>query len=101
MSLNEPPITVPAPQTPPLSMRRACMWALVFIVPAYLLMLFGHDLWRPAETREAGIARVTIESGNWTATDLNDDLFLYGPISIKRLFLSCKTVIKTYPLQSD
>jgi len=79
MSLNVPHITVPDPRARPLSMRRACVWALAFIVPAYLLILFGHDLWRPAETREAGIARVMIESGNWVATYLNGALFLEKP----------------------
>lgn len=79
MSLSVPHNTAPDPRVHPLSMRSACVWALAFIVPAYFLMLFGHDLWRPAETREAGIARVMIESGNWVATYLNDTIFLEKP----------------------
>ncbi len=75
MSLSVPSTTAPNP----LSMRRACILTLAFIVPVYILMLFGHDLWRPAETREAGIARVMIESGDWTATHLNDTIFLEKP----------------------
>ncbi|NLB55127.1 MAG: glycosyltransferase family 39 protein, partial [Lentisphaerae bacterium] len=38
-----------------------------------------HDLWRPAEPREAAIAREMIESGNWVATYLNGQLFLEKP----------------------
>lgn len=79
MSLNVPHTAAPDPRARPLSMRRAFFLALAFIVPAYFLMLFGHDLWRPAETREAGIARVMIESGDWTATHLNDTVFLEKP----------------------
>ena len=79
MSLIPPHIAASDHRASPLSMRRACIWTLLFIVPAYLLLLFGHDLWRPAETREAGIARVMIESGDWTATHLNDNIFLEKP----------------------
>ncbi len=62
-----------------LTRGRALAWALAFVVPCYLLVLFGHDLWRPAEAREAGIAREMIESGNWSATHLNGMLFLEKP----------------------
>ncbi len=79
MNLNVSKVAESDPQACPLSMRRALFLALAFIVPAYFGMLFGHDLWRPAETREAGIARVMIESGNWTATYLNGSLFLEKP----------------------
>jgi len=45
----------------------------------YLFSTFHHDLWRPAEAREAGIAREMIESGNWVATFLNGRIFLEKP----------------------
>ncbi len=53
--------------------------ALLIALPLYALGTFGHDLWRPAEAREAGIAREMIESGNWVATYLNGHLFLEKP----------------------
>lgn len=53
--------------------------ALLIALPLYAFGTFGHDLWRPAEAREAGIAREMIESGNWVATYLNGHLFLEKP----------------------
>ncbi len=53
--------------------------ALLVAGPLYLCGTFNHDLWRPAEAREAGIACKMLENGDWTATYLNDDLFLEKP----------------------
>ena len=58
---------------------RSLFIALLISLPLYLFSTFNHDLWRPAETREAGIARDMIESGNWAATHLNGRLFLEKP----------------------
>ncbi len=58
---------------------RGLMVALLIALPLYLFCTFGHDLWRPAEAREAGIAREMIASGNWVATYLNGHLFLEKP----------------------
>jgi 4-amino-4-deoxy-L-arabinose transferase-like glycosyltransferase len=53
--------------------------ALLIALPLYIFGTFNHDLWRPAEAREAGIAREMIENGNWVATYLNGNLFLEKP----------------------
>ncbi len=53
--------------------------ALLIALPLYIFGTFGHDLWRPAEAREAGIAREMIENDNWVATYLNGHLFLEKP----------------------
>ncbi|MBU4428978.1 MAG: glycosyltransferase family 39 protein, partial [Verrucomicrobia bacterium] len=58
---------------------RGLVLALLIALPLYLFGTFGHDLWRPAEAREAGIAREMIENGNWVATYLNGHLFLEKP----------------------
>lgn len=58
---------------------RGLLVALLVAMPLYIFGTFGHDLWRPAEAREAGIAREMIESGNWVATYLNGHLFLEKP----------------------
>ncbi len=58
---------------------RHLLLALLIALPLYLMGTFGHDLWRPAEAREAGIAREMIENGNWVATHLNGCLFLEKP----------------------
>lgn len=60
-------------------MVRYLIAALIIVLPLYIWGTFGHDLWRPAEPREAGIAREMIENGNWTATHLNGTLFLEKP----------------------
>lgn len=52
---------------------------LLVIVPLYVCGTFKHDLWRPAEAREAGIAREMIENGNWAATYLNGQPFIEKP----------------------
>ncbi len=62
-----------------LSFGRGLLIALLIALPLYLFCTFGHDLWRPAEAREAGIAREMIENGNWVATYLNKHLFLEKP----------------------
>lgn len=48
-------------------------------LPLCIFCLFNHDLWRPAEVREAAIAREMIEGGDWTATHLNGYVFLEKP----------------------
>lgn len=48
-------------------------------LPLCIFCLFNHDVWRPAEAREAAIAREMIEGGDWTATHLNGDIFLEKP----------------------
>jgi 4-amino-4-deoxy-L-arabinose transferase-like glycosyltransferase len=53
--------------------------ALALAVPISAFSLFRHDLWRPAEAREAGIACDMLESGNYAATTLNFELFLEKP----------------------
>lgn len=58
---------------------RSFLIALLIALPLYLFSTFTHDLWRPAEAREAGIARDMIESGDWAATHLNGKLFLEKP----------------------
>ncbi len=58
---------------------KACLVALAIAAPLYVFCVFHHDLWRPAEAREAGIAREMIERGNWVATYLNGYLFLEKP----------------------
>jgi|GEM_PF-4441767 len=60
-------------------MARYLIMALIIVLPLYIWGTFGHDLWRPTEAREAGIAREMIENGNWTATHLNGMLFLEKP----------------------
>ncbi|MFH1477774.1 MAG: glycosyltransferase family 39 protein [Verrucomicrobiota bacterium] len=60
-------------------MVRYLIAALIIVLPIYIWGTFGHDLWRPTEAREAGIAREMIENGNWTATYLNGTLFLEKP----------------------
>jgi len=60
-------------------MVRYLIAALIIVLPLYILGTFGHDLWRPTEAREAGIAREMIENGNWTATYLHGMLFLEKP----------------------
>lgn len=57
----------------------AILTALLVSGSLYFFGTFNHDLWRPAEPREAGIACKMLENGNWTATYLNDDLFLEKP----------------------
>ncbi len=57
----------------------ALLAALLAVGPLYLCGTFNHDLWRPAEAREAGIAWQMLENGDWTATYLNEDLFLEKP----------------------
>lgn len=57
----------------------ALLAALLAAGPLYLFGTFSHDLWRPAEAREAGIAWKMLENGDWTATYLNEDLFLEKP----------------------
>jgi 4-amino-4-deoxy-L-arabinose transferase-like glycosyltransferase len=52
---------------------------LLLVAPLYVFGTFNHDLWRPAEAREAGIAREMIENGNWVATHLRGQLFLEKP----------------------
>lgn len=61
------------------SVGREFLIALFIAAPLYLCGTFNHDLWRPAEAREAGIAREMIENGNWVATYLNGHLFLEKP----------------------
>ena len=39
---------------------RGLLVALLIVLPLYIFGTFGHDLWRPAEAREAGIAREMI-----------------------------------------
>ena len=52
---------------------------LLLVMPLFLFGTFNHDLWRPAEAREAGIAVEMIENGNWAATYLSGRLFLEKP----------------------
>ncbi len=58
---------------------RGIWGALLVAAPLYIFGTFNHDLWRPAEAREAGIAREMIENGNWVATHLNGRPFLEKP----------------------
>ncbi len=60
-------------------LSRGIWGALLVAAPLYVCSVFNHDLWRPAEAREAGIAREMIESGNWVATHLNGRPFLEKP----------------------
>lgn len=60
-------------------MVRHLIATLIIVLPLYIWGTFGHDLWRPAEAREAGIAREMIENGNWVATYINGTLFLEKP----------------------
>ena len=52
---------------------------ILLVMPLFLFGTFNHDLWRPAEAREAGIAVEMIENGNWAATYLAGRLFLEKP----------------------
>ncbi len=58
---------------------KAWLLALAVAGPLYLFGMFNHDLWRPAEAREAGIACAMIDNGDWSATYLNEELFLEKP----------------------
>lgn len=58
---------------------RVWLAGMVVALPLCACGLFGHDLWRPAEVREAAIAREMIEDGDWTATYLDRKLFLEKP----------------------
>lgn len=60
-------------------MVRHLIAALIVVLPLYIWGTFDHDLWRPAEAREAGIAREMIENGEWAATYINGALFLEKP----------------------
>lgn len=60
-------------------MVRYLIAAFIIVLPLYICGTFGHDLWKPAEAREAGISREMIENGDWTATYLNGTLFLEKP----------------------
>ncbi|MCX6991688.1 MAG: glycosyltransferase family 39 protein [Kiritimatiellaeota bacterium] len=70
-------------------MVRYLIAALIIVLPLYIWGTFGHDLWRPTEAREAGIAREMIENGNWTATYLNGTLFLEKPPLYTWAIASC------------
>lgn len=67
--------------------KSKCLWSVwkaglagwLVAVPLCVFCLFRHDVWRPAEAREAAIAREMIEGGDWTATHLNGDIFLEKP----------------------
>ncbi len=52
--------------------------ALLAVGPLYLCGTFNHDLWRPAEA-EAGHCLANAGKRRWTATYLNEDLFLEKP----------------------